>query len=321
MFETKLARFLTILLLLLTMVSGISAQKHKKKKIEPGRGRPVMWERVNIERRDLFNGAGGAEMRPDLRRVTFIKQEKSGSNKKYRIMDASGRTWVAKLGHEAPPETAAVRLLYGIGYKTEINYLVPTIYIPGKGTFRNVRLEARPDNVKRLGQWKWKQNPFVGTKQLQGLKMMMVFMTNWDVLDLQNKVLQVGNERQYVVSDLGSTFGRLGNNNLPLFFRLGRTTGRPEQYIKTKFIRRIKNGKVELSYKGKSRSVFKNITVADARWLYSLLRRLSDAQISDAFRAAAYSPSQIALYRRAVRNKIDELRDAVGEDRLAMNTK
>ena len=78
----------------------------------------------------------------------------------------------------------------------------------GKGTFKNVRLEARPDNIERLGEWKWTSNPFVGTKELQGLKMMMVFMTNWDVLDLQNKILQVGDENHYIVSDLGSTFGR-----------------------------------------------------------------------------------------------------------------
>ena len=51
---------------------------------------------------------------------------------------------------------------------------------------------------------------------------MMVFFTNWDLLDMQNKVLQVTNgdtiENQYVISDLGATFGKVGNNNLPFFF-------------------------------------------------------------------------------------------------------
>ena len=59
--------------------------------------------------------------------------------------------------------------------------------------------------------------------------MMMVFFNNWDVLDLQNKVLKVdgkhGTEHHYIVSDLGSTMGRLGNNNLPIIYRLGRSTG------------------------------------------------------------------------------------------------
>ena len=315
------SRLLVFLLVLFTLVPSADAQRKRSKAREVGHGRPVLWERVNVENRDLFNGPGGEAMIPDVSRVKFLKEEKGGHNKKYRIVDANGRTWVAKLGREARPETAAVRLLYGLGYKTEINYLVPRVTIPGKGTFRNVRLEARPDNVERLDEWKWKQNPFVGTKPLQGLKIMMVFMTNWDVLDLQNKVLQVGNERHYIVSDLGATFGKLGNNNLPIFFRLGRKTGSPKHFVKTQLIRRVKNGRVELSYKGKSRSIFKDITVADASWLYSLLDRLSDRQITDAFRAAAFSPSEVELYRRAVRNKIDELRDIVTEERLALNDK
>ena len=314
-------RLLAVLFVFLFFIPGISAQKRKKPAANVGHGKNVLWERVDVARQDLFHGPGGEAMQPDLSRIKFIKQEKGGHNKKYRIVDGSGRTWVAKLGTEARPETAAVRLLYGLGYKTEINYLVPTITIPGKGTFRNVRLEARPDNIERLYEWKWKQNPFVGTRPLQGLKMMMVFMTNYDVLDLQNKVLQVGDERHFIVSDLGSTFGKLGNNNLPIFFRLGRSTGKPNDYIRTKFIRRVKNGKIELSYKGKSRSVFKNISMADGRWLYSQLRQLQDRQIEDAFRSAAYSPSEVEIYRRAVRNKIDELRNVVGEGNLAINNK
>jgi hypothetical protein len=304
------------MLVLLLAVSGVSAQKSKKNKSK-GTGKAVMWERVNIERRDLFDGPGGDAMRPDLSRIKFIEEEKDGHNKKYRISDGKGRIWVAKLGREAKPETAAVRLLWGIGYKTEINYLVPSITIPGKGTFTNVRLEARPKNVDRLDEWSWKDNPFVGTKELQGLKMMMVFMTNWDVLDLQNKVLQVGNERHYIVSDLGATFGKLGNNNLPIIYRLGRKTGSPKHFVRTQLIRELEDDdEVIVSYKGKNRGLFKNFTVADARWLASLLNRLSDQQIRDAFRAAGYSPSEVAMYHGAVKNKIGEL-NLVSGDRLA----
>jgi hypothetical protein len=50
-------------------------------------------------------------MKPDLSRVTFIKEEKGGYSKKYRIKDAQVRVWVAKLGKEAQSETAAVRLV------------------------------------------------------------------------------------------------------------------------------------------------------------------------------------------------------------------
>jgi len=280
----------------------------------------VMWEPVNISSMDLFAGPGGDEMRPDLSRIEFIKEEKSGHNKKYRIKDGAGRTWVAKLGREAKPETAAVRLLHGIGYKTEINYLVPSITIPGKGTFQNVRLEARPDDVKRLEEWKWKSNPFVGTKELQGLKMMMIFMSNWDAIDLQNKVIDVGGTNEYIVSDLGATFGKLGNNNLPLFFRLGRKTGSPKHYARTKFISKVENGRVKLATKGsKNRKLFTNFSIEEARWLSTLMSKLSDHQIGDAFRAANYSPAEVATYVATVKRKIAELQDAASANNLASN--
>lgn len=281
----------------------------------------VMWEPVNIPKMDLYWGPGGKDMYPDLSKVEFIKEEKGGHNKKFRIKDGSGRVWVAKLGREARPETAAVRLLHGIGYKTEVNYMVPSITIPGKGTFENVRLEARPDNVDRLEEWKWKDNPFKGTKELNGLRMMMVFMTNWDVLDLQNKVIDVGgNEHHYIISDLGATFGRLGNNNLPIIYRLGRKTGSPKHYAKTKFIRRVEeDGDVILSYKGKNRGLFKGFTVEDAQWLSRLMSQLSDKQIGDAFRAARFSDAEVAVYVAAVKRKIGELKEAASANNLAAN--
>ena len=106
-------------------------------------GRPSLWEPVDISARDLYHGPGGAAMAPDIRRIKYIRKQTGGFRKKYRVEDAAGRTWVAKLGVEARPETAAVRLLWAIGYHTEINYLVPRVTIPTKGTFTNVRFEAR----------------------------------------------------------------------------------------------------------------------------------------------------------------------------------
>jgi len=314
---------LTLLLVAVLTFSGSAAaqKRHKQKQHQNGAhvsaGRPIMWEAVNIRARNLYDGPGGSGMRPDLSRIEFLKEEKDGHNKKFRIRDGSGKEWVAKLGREAQPETAAVRILWGIGYKTEINYLVPTLTIPRKGTFQNVRLEARPSNVERLGEWKWKSNPFVGTPQLQGLKMMMVFMTNWDVLDLQNKILRVGGEDQYIISDLGSTFGRLGNNNLPLFYRLGRKVNSPKSYIKTSFVKEVEDGEVKLAYKGKNRGLFRGFTVDQARWLARLLGRLSEQQIRDAFRAANYSDADVRTLTTAVNNKIRELENAVGGRNLA----
>ena len=296
--------------LLIFSLAAVATPAQKKDKDAIAGARPVIWEEPAGEL-DLFLGPGGEEMVPNLRKVTFVKEDKNGHNKKYEIKDASGRTWIAKLGSEAQPETAAVRILYGLGYKTEINYLAPKLTIPGKGTFENVRLEARPDGVERLDEWKWKENPFVGTNELQGLKIMMVFFTNWDLLDLQNKVLQVrdegGPEHHYVISDLGATFGKLGNNNLPFFFRLGRKTNDPATWGEAGFISDIEDGKIDFDFKGKGRGLMDDITVEQGRWLADKLKRLTDRQIKDAFRAANYSPDEIELLMVGFKGRVAEL--------------
>jgi hypothetical protein len=303
------------LLLLITGINNAFSQnekpKSKTKTAEAVAQNAKLWDQVNIPVRDLYNGPGGQEMQPDLSKVTLVSVDTSGHNKKYRIVDAAGREWVAKLGRESRPETAAVRILWGVGYKTEINYLAPTITIPGKGTFKDVRLEARPKHIKRLHQWSWRDNPFVGTNELQGLKIMMVFFLNWDLLDMQNKVLRVSNEgsveHDYIISDLGATFGKVGNNNLPLFFRLGRATDKPEVWSNAGFIKDVKDGKLEFDFKGKSRDLMSDITVAQGRWLADLLLQLTDKQLDDTFRSANYSPEETATLKQAFKARVADL--------------
>lgn len=312
---TQLRRSILVLTVFtLAAMSAAAQDKVKKEKMTGPLTNPVLWEDVDASTLDLYHGPGGMEMTPDISRVEFIKEETQGHNKKYRIKDSKGRIWVAKLGREAQPETAAVRLLYGLGYKTEINYLVPTITIPGKGTHKNVRLEARPENVERLDEWKWKDNPFLDTNELQGLKIMMVFLTNWDLLDLQNKVLRVNNggtiEHQFIISDLGATFGKLGNNNLPFLFRLGRKTNDPGTWYEAGFVKGVEGGMIEFDFKGKGRSLMDDITVGHGRWLAQRLSKLSDKQLDDAFRAANYSPEDRKLMKDGYKSRLEELNKA-----------
>lgn len=293
------------LLICITSIDTGLAQK-KKKKAHPS-GTPVLWQApTDISQRDLFLGPGGTAMRPDLRRITFIKEEQGGYSKKYRVRDGSGREWVAKIGKEAQSETSAIRLLYGVGYVTEVNYLVPRVTIPGKGTFTNVRFEARPENWDRVGEWKWKRNPFVGTPEFQGLKIMMAMINNWDLKDSNNQIVQVrGNELRYIISDLGATFGHASTT--PLFWRLTRSRNDPVKYAKSNYLEKVKGDRIVLHFGGKNRGIMKDITVHDAQWMASLLSQLSDAQLRDAFRAANYRPHEINLLARTVRERTNEL--------------
>jgi len=306
--QLKKLRLVVLVTLFVTLIPINTGVAKKKKKEAPLRGTPVLWQQPNdISARDLYLGPGGDEMRPDLRRIEFIKEEKGGYSKKYRVRDASGHEWVAKIGKEAQSETSAVRLLWGVGYVTEVNYLVPRVTIPGKGTFTNVRFEARPDNWKRSGEWKWKQNPFTGTSELQGLKIMMALINNWDLKDSNNVIVKVkgDDELRYAISDLGATFGHASTT--PMLWRFTRSRNNPKNYAKSKFLEKVKGDRVVIHFGGKNRGLMKDITVHDAHWMATWLSKLSDAQIRDAFRAANYQPDQIDLLTREVRERTNEL--------------
>ncbi len=269
--------------------------------------RTVMWEPVNIEKQDLYNGPGGVAMRPNLRRVHLVEKEKGGNNLKYRIRDASGRIWVAKIADESQAEVAAVRLLHGIGYKTEVNYIAPTLRIPGVGSFRNVSLEARPEHIDRQGRWSWNDNPFAAMRELNGLKIMMAMINNWDIKDGNNVILAHQGGRHYVISDLGSSFGKLPVSSKFLLNRIGRNVNEPVDYVKTDFVKGTDSGFIDFAYKGKAVGLFDEIPVEHGRWLAGLLSRLSDKQLNDAFRAANYTPAQRRILVAEVRGRIRSL--------------
>lgn len=270
-------------------------------------GTRIMWEEVAVAQQDTLNGPGGEAMKPNLANIIFVEEQKGGYSTKYKIKDASGRTWIAKVGDEAQSETAAVRLLSALGYKTEIVYLVPSLTIPGKGTFKNVRLEARPENLKRLETWSWKDNHFKGTNEFQGLKVMMSFLNNWDMKEANNVIIQDGDKLNYVISDLGVSFGKTGSNGLPIFWRIGRSRNVPEHYAESDFVKNVKDGKITFAFNGKNDGSLGDVTIANGRWLADLLVQLTDQQIENAFRAANYTDAEVATLTQSVKNRIRAL--------------
>lgn len=311
--QSRIHQLSTLAVLLVIALANFSAgqDKKQKQKVIP-EGTPVLWsEPVDIATRDLYLGAGGEEMKPDLSSVTLIKEEKGGYSTKYRVRDGSGREWVAKVGREAQPETAAVRLMWGVGYFSDLDYLAPSVRIEGLNkTLENVRFGARPKEIKRIDDWQWDNNPFIGKREFQGLKIMMALLNNWDIKDSNNKILVVRNdngetELRYIVHDLGATFGKAGG----AFWKITRSRNDPDAYVKTTFIDKVKNGRVDFHYGGKRSSLFDDITVEDARWMGHWLSQLSDRQLEDAFRAANYKPEEVRLLAGTLRQRIKELVD------------
>jgi hypothetical protein len=318
--------FVASLLILCGLSPAVAVAREKSKKKKTPTGTPVLWRAPgDISARNTFLGPGGAALRPALRRVTVIKTEDDGGySPKYHVRDASGREWVAKLGKEAQSETAAVRLLWAVGYVTEINYLAPCAHLKGATKprkevercegdgFANVRFEARPANVKRAGEWKWDKNPFTGTREFQGLKTLMVLINNWDIKDSNNVLLQTRRggrtELQYAISDLGATFGKTGS--LPVFWRITRSRNDPEGFSHDRFVEGVgSDGRVNFDFQGKRSGMFDDVRAEDARWIGDLLAQLSDLQLYNVFRAANYPPEERRILVSAVRGRIRQLVD------------
>ena len=288
--------------------------KNKEPKPIPADAHAVLWqEPTDITSRDLLLGFGGEALKPDLSHVVFLKDETRSYSTKYRVRYGAGHEWVVKIGQEAQSETAATRLVWAAGYFVDPTYLVPHVVIEGKGAFDNVRFEARGTGVKRLDQrWDWDKNPFVGTKELQGLKVIMALINNWDIQNHNNNVLLFTDEAtgqteaRYIDTDLGASFGKEGKF-------LGHTRNRPDQYVAdTKFIKGVDKGKIVFDYRGKNQHLLDDITVEQAKWISGILSQLSEQQIRDAFQAANYSPEEIESLTRTVMARIGELAKAAG---------
>ena len=165
---------------------------------------------------------------------------------------------------------------------------------------------GHPLDVKRLEAWSWTNNPFTGTKEFQGMVVLMSLLNNWDLKDDNNKILYVPAtdggqaELRYIISDLGATFGKTGGV-------LSHNRNAPEDFVKSKFVEGVEGNRVRFAYGGKNAGLFKNISVADTKWIANWLSQLSDQQLNDAFRAANYSPEEIEFWTRALKARIDQL--------------
>ena len=157
----------------------------------------------------------------------------------------------------------------------------------------------------------WENNPFMNSPEFKGLKVLMVMLNNWDMKDDNNEILarrgdtSGEGELRYIISDLGATFGKTGG-----FF--SRSRNEAADYAKAQFIKAVNGDVIDFSYSGKNQKLFENLTVADARWLSNLFKRLSDEQIKDAFRSANYSAEEVDMLAGALKTRIAALGNPAG---------
>jgi len=260
--------------------------------------------------RDLFWGVGGRALAPDAGAIySVIDMKRGGFSRGYTVTDEKGREWSAKFPPEAGTEVAASRILWGIGYhQPPVYYLAE--WTAHKAASPNPQLPARfrerTPNFHGLdsdGSWSYYANPFVGTRQLNGLLAVHAMLGNSDLKELQNVTYTLkepveGASRWYVARDLGQTFGRTGALDPP--------RGDPDVFDKTGFITGVEGGFVRFDYSGRHKALFEKIKPADVRWVCQRLSALSDAQLQDAFRAAGYPRATADRFIRRLRQKIAE---------------
>lgn len=280
---------------------------------------------------DLLNGQGGKSGQP-VPPFKFEEEDMNGTNPKFDVRDAHGTKWRVKLGDEARPEVTASRLLWAMGYFVNDDYVLQSAKIDGlkltrgasmaaDGNTVDARFEKKPEGQKKIGIWKWKSNPFKGTKELNGLRVMMAVMNNWDLKDVNNAVYEEKRSGQdlFLISDVGSTFGTNG-----LSWSKGRSKGDVGTYQNSKFITRKTATEVDFGtpaapflmeaakvkvYKMRRdlEWIGKKIPIADARWIGSLLKQLSHEQLVDAFRAGQFPAEDVDAYVKVVESRIREL--------------
>ena len=281
--------------------------------------------------RDLAAGAGGRDGAP-VPPFRFLEEHLKGSQPSVSVRDARGRRWRVKWGQEVHTEVFASRLAWAAGYFVETNYFVPSGSIEGVDGLQ--RAQQHLDEANRFGEscfeldeagvikhfdekgWAWHDNPFVGSRELNGLKIVMMLLSNWDNKEVRD-VARGSNtaifeypsgrgwEARYLIIDWGAALGTWGNNIL--------TRGRwdHERYAAQtpEFVGGItEDGCVLWGYKGqRTDDAVRGIRVEDAVWIHRMLKDLTDEQIGGGLRASGADESEIASFTKSILERIEQL--------------
>jgi hypothetical protein len=295
-----------------------------------------LWRQPDIPSENLFYGVGGADHVPHGP-FTFVKEDMEGTNPKFDVRDVDGVKWKVKMGAEAQPETAASRFVWAVGYHADEDYFVPELQVMGLkhlkrgqdrvehgGIVRNVRLKREQDE-KKIGNWNWRDNRFSGTREMDGLRVMMALVDNWDLKNENNAVRDLKHQggktgQEFLVSDLGASFGTTGRK-----ISHEASKGNLDAYEKASFITDVQPRTVSFAVPSRPELLLvfdapeyvsrvdmewigKDIPMEHVRWITGLLSQLSDQQIRDAFRAAGYLGPELDGFTFTIEHRIAELK-------------
>jgi hypothetical protein len=271
-------------------------------------------------------GSGGPQTAP-APPFTFLGEDLGGANPKIEVADANGVKWKVKFGEEVHAEVFATRLVWALGYYVEETYFVPSgridgvkgltraaQYVTSAGAFTNARFEIRGKGVKRLKgiqSWSWVNNPFAGTRELNGLKILVMLLSNWDVKDAttggneSNTVILLtprangGSDARYVVSDWGASMGKWGGIGFRNKWNCQAFTAQSRD------LARLVHGQIAWGYSAlRKEGIVEGVGRDDLVWLMQHLGRVTDDQVRAGLVAAGATPEETACYTAALRSRI-----------------
>lgn len=271
------------------------------------------WVEPGARARDLFYGVGGRALAPPKNaRYKFKARDDLGFSVSYDVIGPDGREWSAKIGPEAQTEVVMSRVLWALGYHQPPVYYLPSWTLVEEDddvkTESEARFRPKLDQLERQEEfWSWSDNPFLGTRPLNGLLVVLLMLNSTDLKDDNNSIYEVNGRfppggpdvrRWYIVRDLGAALGATGK----LFPRRNWIDG----FEQEEFITGVKDGRIQFAYTGRHQQLLAMVTPADVRWAATRLQRITDAQWRDIFRAANYADEIRDRYLRKIRQKIEE---------------
>jgi hypothetical protein len=290
-----------------------------------------LWRDPGNRAADLTIGPGGPGLIPEAP-FEFVEELFAGSQPCASVRDARDRLWRVKWGHEARPESFAVRVAWACGYFAEVTHFVPEGRIAGAtdvgrvaecldpdGRFRDARFELEDHSTRMLfdeHSWSWDDNPFVGTRRLNGLKLLVMLLSNWDTKDRRDvsrgsntAIFECrdsfwGHEARYLITDWGGAMGRWGTTPVSR----GRWDVDGFEAQTPNFVTGVSDGFVNFSYQGqRTAEIARGITVHDARWFHRYASRLSDPSLQGGLLACGATADEAARFARAIRERVRQI--------------
>ena len=277
-------------------------------------------------------GPGGSEGAPRPP-FTFVEEHLAGSQPCVAVRDANRRLWRVKWGHEVRPESFAVRIAHALGYFAEVTHYVDDGVIDGAAgltrakscidadcRFREARFELEDRDVRmhfNEHSWSWNDNPFLGTPQLSGLKLLVMLVSNWDTKDrrdvargsntaiFEHRVSRWSREARYLITDWGGAMGKWGTNVVSR----GRWDPEGFEAQTPQFVTGVRDdGIVTFGYVGqRTADVAYDIPVDHVRWFYELASRLKENDLREGLLASGADEEEAGRFARAILDRVAQL--------------